>query len=119
MTGGIETSSLLFAGPTGQANAVQMRVLSVLKTNATPPTGRAECVQRSSVASTHHEGRRFVCLSSSIDLYAGNCWERCCRCSRRARLVVQTRLSAPTIGRPLMRLELLVHRQASHHHTFI
>jgi hypothetical protein len=41
----------------------RLEVLSVVKTNATLPTGRAECVQRSSVASTHHEGQRFVCLS--------------------------------------------------------
>ena len=79
MTGGIWSSSLLFAGPTGQANAVQMRVLSVVKTNATLRTGRAECVQRSSVASTHHKRAAF---RVPIEFYAGS---GAVGCSRRAR----------------------------------
>jgi hypothetical protein len=55
----------------------RLRVLSVVKTNATLPTGRAECVQRSSVASTHHEGQAFrVPMESMLESiprgYAGS-----------------------------------------------
>lgn len=100
-----------------------MRVLSLLKTNTTLPTGRAECVQGGPVwlpriTKGHRKGSVSCAYRpSSSRMLEGMLGSGAVGAAGERDLVVQTCPFGQTIGRGLMRLGVLVHRQASHHHT--
>ena len=80
-----------------------------MKTNESLPAARVESMHPGKYG--FHAARRIAVHR----LYAGK--ERC-YCTRE-RSVVRTRLFRRIIGWAVMRLEDLVRRLASHHHTFI